>query len=103
MASAAIREPRIGRLAPLNGCGGDDAHAVSIEDEGFHFRLGAVGGNFLAIPQEGDSSGIADPGYDFPVSVDRGMRRGNESFLADGLAVGLNGYPRCLMCPDHEF
>lgn len=29
---------------------GEDAHAVGIEDEGFHFGLGAGGGNLLTIP-----------------------------------------------------
>jgi len=70
------------------GGGGDYAHAGGIEDEGFYFGFGAVGGDFLAIPEEGDAGGIADAGDDFVTGADRGVGWGDESFVADGLAVG---------------
>jgi len=81
---------------------GENAHAVGIEDEGFDFGFGAVNGDFAAVPQEGDSGGVADFGDDFAVGVDGGVGRGDESFLADGLAVGLDGDPGRFLGADHE-
>ncbi len=82
--------------------GRGDAHAVGIEDEGFYFGFGAVGGDFLAIPEESDSGGVADAGDDFTAGADGGMGGGDEGFLADGLAVGLDGDPGSFLGADHE-
>ena len=73
--------------------GGNDSHAGGIEDEGFYFGFGAVGGDFLAVPEEGDSGGVADAGDDFSEGVDGGVSGGDESFLADELSVGEDGNP----------
>jgi hypothetical protein len=81
---------------------GEDAHAVGIEDEGFDFGFGAVAGDFAAVPKEGDSGGIANFGDDFAVGADGGVGGGDESFLADLLAVGLDGNPGCFLGADHE-
>src|SRR6202158_4985842 len=81
---------------------GDDAHAVAIEDESFYFGLGAVGGDLLTIPEESDSSGVADLGDDFMVGADRGMGRGDEGFATDGLAIGDERDPGSFVGADHE-
>jgi hypothetical protein len=82
--------------------GGDDAHAVGIEDEGFYFGFAAVGGDLLAIPEESDSGGVADPGDDFVAGADRGMGGGDEGFPADALSVGDDGDPGSFVGADDK-
>ena len=85
------------------GCSwGNDVHAVGIEDKGLYFGFGAVGGNFLAIPQESDSGGVADLGDDFAGGADGSVRRGDEGFLADVLAVGEDRDPGSFSGADHQ-
>ena len=38
---------------------GEDLHAGGVEDEGFDFGFGALGGEFLAIPDKGHARSIA--------------------------------------------
>jgi hypothetical protein len=82
--------------------GGNGSHAGGVEDEGFYFGFGAVGGNFMAVPEKGDSGGVADSGDDFAVGVDGGVSGGDESFLADELSVGQYGNPGGFLCADDE-
>ncbi len=68
-------------------------HASGVKDEGLDFGFGSVGGDFLAVPEERDSGSVANLGDDFMIGADRGVGGGDESFLADGLAVGEDGDP----------
>ena len=77
-------------------------HAGGVEDERLDFGFGAVGGDFLAIPEERNSGGVADLGDDFATGADRGVGGGDEGFLADILAVGEDGDPGRLCGADHE-
>lgn len=75
------------------GCGlggGEDAHAGGVEEESFDFELGALGGDFLAVPDETDSGGVADAGNDLARGMERSVNGRDEGFLADGLPVGGN-------------
>ena len=73
--------------------GGGEVHAGGVEDESLDFGFGAVGGDFLTIPEESDSGGVADLGDDFAIGADRGVSGRDEGFLTDGLAVGEDGDP----------
>jgi hypothetical protein len=44
---------------------GSGAQAVRIEDEGFHFCFGALGGNFFSVPLEIQAGGVAGLHHDF--------------------------------------
>jgi len=99
------QKQRTGVSAPhflLLGSGGDRVHARGVEDESFDFGFGAGGGDLLAVPEEGDSGGVADSGDDFVGGADGGVGRGDESLLADGLAVGEDGDPGGFVGADDE-
>lgn len=68
-------------------------HAGGVEDESLHFGFGAVGADFLTIPEESNSGGVADLSDDFAIGADGGVGGGDEGFLTDGLAVGEDGDP----------
>jgi hypothetical protein len=78
------------------------AHALGIENVGFNLGFGALGRDLLAIPQKADASGVADSGNDLAAGADGGVRRRDESFLADRLAIGGDGDPGSLGRADHE-
>lgn len=88
------------RLPVLSG--GKDSHAGGVEDEGFYFGFATFGGDFLAIPEEGDSGSVADFGDDFAGGSNRSVGGCDERFLADGLAVGEDGDPRSLGGADYK-
>jgi hypothetical protein len=46
------------------------AHPLGIEDETLYFGFGPLGRNFLAIPEEGHTGGIANPHHDLVGSMD---------------------------------
>jgi hypothetical protein len=71
-------------------CRRENSHALGIERKCLNLGFGTVGGDFFAIPEEGDSRGIANSGYDFSRGTDRRMRRRDQCFLADGLTVRLD-------------
>jgi len=75
-------------------------HAFGVEDKCFDFGFGAIGGDFLAIPKEGDAGGVADARDNFAAGADRRVCGGDQSFFAYGLAVGLNGDPGILRGAD---
>ena len=47
------------------GVGGGNVHSAGVEDEVLDFGLAALGGDFLAVPEEGDSSGVANADINF--------------------------------------
>src|SRR5215469_4499889 len=82
--------------------GGEFAHALGVKHKSLGFGLGALGGDFMAVPEEGDAGGVADAGYDFAGGVDCGVGRSNQSFLRHELAVGGYGDPGSFCGADDE-
>src|SRR5580658_9498914 len=77
-------------------------HALCVEDESFHFGFGALRGNFLSVPDEGNTCGVSDAGDDFTRGTDRCRGRSDESFVRDRLAVGCNRNPGIFRRADHQ-
>src|SRR5580692_8266389 len=75
------------------GFGGGGALAVAVEDVGFYFAFGALSGNFLAVPGQGDGGGVADFDDDFASGANGEVGGSDESFLSWGLSVGGGGDP----------
>lgn len=73
--------------------GSGRSHPSRVEDEGFSFGFGALGWELFAIPEEADAGGVTYADDEFAIGVERSDGGGNESFLRDELAVGLNRDP----------
>lgn len=59
-------------------------------------------GNFLAVEEEGDAGGVADSDGDLARGMDGRVRRRNERFLGNQLAVGKDGDPGILRGADDQ-
>ena len=75
---------------------------MCVEDEAFGFGLGALGWEFLSIPDERDSGCVADSNYKLASGVIAGRGRSDESLLRDELSVGGDGDPGVFAGPDHQ-
>ena len=84
------------------GLVGDFADALSVEEESLDFGFGALSGDLLAVPEEGDAGGVADAGYDLTAGVDGNDGRGDQGFVGNGLSVGGDGDPGSFSGADDE-
>ena len=75
---------------------------MRVEDEGFGFGFGALGWELFAVPEETYAGGVADSDDEFTSGVERSGGGGDESFLADELAIGLDGDPGSFSGPNDQ-
>ena len=78
------------------------AQAGLVEDQRLHFGLGALGRDFLVVPEKRYAGGVADSYGDFAGGMDGHVGRRDEGFLADKLSVGEDGDPCVLTGADDE-
>ena len=57
-------EPSL-RNSRSGGADGGNTHSGGVEDVVLDFGLATLGGDFLAVPDEGDSGGVANPDINF--------------------------------------
>jgi len=79
-----------------------DLHARGVENQSLDFRFGALGRDFLTIPDKSDPGGVAHSQHDLARGAHSGVRGGDESFVEDTLAVGADRDPGIFRGADHQ-
>src|SRR5690242_5353258 len=62
------------------GLGSAGVHALGVEDESFRFGLCALRQGLFAIPEEGDTGGVADPDDQLARGMEGRCGGGDQSF-----------------------
>ncbi len=81
---------------------GRGADTGGVEGVGADFAGVAAGGDFFAVEQEADASGIAGANDDFVGGANAGVGGGDQSFAGHGLTVGGNRDPGSLGGADDQ-
>ena len=81
---------------------GDGVHAGGVEGESFDFGFGALRFDFLIVPEERDSGGVADFDGNFAGGANGRVGGGDQRFLRVRLAVGDHGDPSRFVGADDQ-
>ena len=76
--------------------------AGGVEHVGSYFAFVALGGDFLAVQQEGDTGGVSGFYYDLVAGADGGVGGRDQGFLGCGFAVDDEGDPSRLLGADQQ-